>query len=108
MRRLSLLSGIASAARVIAISSSACAQEPRTFNIPPGSLRDGLNQFATQSDQQLFYSGELVAGLRTPGLRGRYLPSAALDQLLAGSGVGWSETRPGVIFLRPAQRIGRG
>lgn len=102
MRRLSLLPGIASAACVIAISSSACAQAPRAFDIPAGSLRDGLNQFATQSDQQLFYSGGLVAGLRTPGLRGRYAPSSALDLLLEGSGVTWSETRPGVIFLRPS------
>ncbi|MBB5745712.1 TonB-dependent receptor [Brevundimonas variabilis] len=105
MRRLSLLSGIASAACVIAISSSACAQEQRTYNIPPGSLRDALNQFATQSDQQLFYSGELVRGLQSSGLRGRYTPSQALDALLAGSNLAWSETRPGVIFLRSSNTI---
>jgi iron complex outermembrane receptor protein len=43
-----------------------------------------------------------VAGRRSAGLSGRYAPSAALDRLLAGSGLIWSETRPGVIYLRRA------
>ncbi|SJM45840.1 Coupling protein VirD4, ATPase required for T-DNA transfer [Brevundimonas diminuta 3F5N] len=87
-------------ASLLAVSTAACAQEAREFNIPSGSLRDGLNLFATQSDQQILFSGEAVEGLRTPGLRGRYAPSAALDRMLAGTGLVWSETRPGVIFLR--------
>ncbi|HWQ85383.1 TonB-dependent receptor [Brevundimonas sp.] len=105
MSRFSLLSGSALAACVLAVSTTACAQTAREFDIPPGSLRDGLNLFATQSDQQILFSGDLVAGLRTEGLRGRFAPSAALDRLLAGSGLAWSETRPGVIFLR---RVGAG
>jgi len=100
MSRIRLLSSGALAACILAASTTACAQAAREFNIPAGSLRDGLNLFATQSDQQIFFSGELVAGRRTEGLRGRYAPSAALDQLLAGSGLAWSETRPGVIYLR--------
>ena len=102
MSRFSLLSGSAFVACTLAVSGTACAQETREFDIPPGSLRDGLNLFATQSDQQIFFSGELVAGLRTEGLRGRYAPASALDRLLTGSGLTWSETRPGVIFLRRA------
>ncbi|HBI19186.1 MAG TPA: TonB-dependent receptor [Brevundimonas sp.] len=49
-----------------------------------------------------FYTADLVAGLRTPGLSGRHEPDAALDRLLAGSGVVWSRSRPGVIVLRRA------
>ncbi len=100
MSRFSLLSGSALVACTLAISGTACAQEAREFNIPPGSLGDALNQFATQSDQQIFFAGDMVAGLRTPGLRGRYAPPVALNTLLRGSGLFWSETRPGVIFLR--------
>ncbi len=59
-----------------------------------------LEFFATQSDQQIFFSGDLVAGLRSDGLWGRYAPSDALNALLRGSGLTWSQTRPGVIFLR--------
>lgn len=102
MSRSSLLSGSALVACVLAVGTTACAQEAREFNIPAGSLRDGLTLFATQADQQILFSGELVAGRRTEGLRGRLTPSIALDRLLAGSGLAWSETRPGVIFLRRA------
>ena len=100
MNRSSLLSCSALVACVLAVSTSACAQEAREFNIPAGSLRDALNLFATQSDQQIFFSGDLVAGLRSDGLWGRYAPSDALNALLRGSGLTWSQTRPGVIFLR--------
>jgi iron complex outermembrane receptor protein len=100
MNRLSLLSGSALVACAASISVTACAREAREFNIPAGALGDALNAFATQSNQQIFFDGALVAGRRSPGLAGRYAPSAALDRLLAGSGLMWSETRPGVIYLR--------
>lgn len=102
MKRLSLVSASAIAACLFAASPPACAQEARAFNIPAGSLRDALNLFAAQSDQQILFSGDLVAGRRTGGLSGVYAPPAALDRLLAGTGLVWRETRPGVIFLGAA------
>ena len=102
MSRLSLLSCSAIVACAVSISATACAQDAREFAIPAGSLRDALNLFATQADQQILFAGDLVAGRTTPGLVGRYVPRDALDRLLAGSGVSWSQGRPGVIFLRPA------
>lgn len=103
MNRLSLLSGSALVACIASVSATACAQDAREFNIPSGSLRDGLNLFATQSDQQIMFSGDLVVGLQTSGLRGRHTSSAALNALLRGTGLSWSETRPGVIYLRRQQ-----
>lgn len=100
MNRLNLLTGSALIACVASISTAACAQEPRDFDIPAGSLRDALNRFATQSDQQILFSGEMVAGLGSAGLRGRHTPNDALTLLLEGSGLTWSQTRPGVIYLR--------
>lgn len=100
MRRLSLLSCSAIVACAVSISATACAQDARQFTIPAGSLRDGLNLFATQADQQILFAGDLVAGRTTPGLVGRFAPRDALDRLLAGSGIVWSQGRPGVIFLR--------
>ena len=100
MNRLSLLSCSVLVACVSAVGTSACAQDMREFNILSGALGDALQQYATQSDQQIFYSGALVAGLRTPGLRGRFSSSDALDRLLAGSGLSWSRTEAGVIVLR--------
>lgn len=68
MSRFSLLSGISLTACVAAISTAACAQEPRAFNIPAGSLDRALTAFATQADQQLLYSEALVAGKSSAGL----------------------------------------
>lgn len=100
MSRFNLLAGSAIAACVIAASAPVCAQDIRDFNIPAGALGDALSLYAAQADQQIFFSGDMVAGLRTEGLRGRYLPATALTRLLAGTGLSPSETRPGVIYLR--------
>ena len=104
MNRYSLLAGSALIACVASISVSACAQDARAFNIPPGSLRDALNLFATQSDQQIFFSADMVAGRRSEGLHGRLAPADALNTLLRGSGLSWSETRPGVIYIQRQAR----
>ena len=100
MNRLNLLSTSAFVACAIAVSSTATAQDARDFNIPAGALADALRQFAAQSDQQIFFSGSLVAGLRTEGLQGAYAPADALSTLLRGSGLVWTQTRPGVIYVR--------
>lgn len=102
MNRLSLLSCSALAACMVAISPSACAQETRPFDIPAGPLGDALNAYATQSDQQIFFLDSQVAGLTSEGLRGRYATADALTRLLSGSGLTWTESRPGVVTLRPA------
>jgi iron complex outermembrane receptor protein len=104
MSRLNLMTGSAIVACVASMSASACAQEARDFDISRGALGDALNAFATQSDQQLFFGGDLVAGLRTDGLRGRFSSRAALTRLLAGTGLSWSEPRPGVLYLRREER----
>lgn len=106
MSRLSLLSCSAIVACAVSISATACAQDAREFNIPAGPLRDALNLFATQSDRQIFFSGDLVVGLRTEGLSGRFTAQDALARLLSGTGLSPSEVRPGVIFLRRADTAG--
>jgi iron complex outermembrane receptor protein len=100
MSRLSLLSCTAAVAIVAAASQPAWAQEARAFDIAPGLLRDALNAFATQSDQQILFSGDMVAGVRSEGLRGRHAPAEALNRLLSGTGLTWTHARPGVIYIR--------
>ncbi|WP_421729106.1 TonB-dependent receptor domain-containing protein [Brevundimonas sp.] len=102
MSRNRLLSGSAIIACIASISAQACAQAARDFDIPPGVLAESLNAFATQSNQQIFFAGDLVAGRRADGLRGRLVPSEALNRLLRGSGLTWSQPRDGVIYLRRA------
>lgn len=86
----------------VAFATDAEAQTAREFNISGGSLDAALIAYARQANVQMLYTADLVAGLRTPGLSGRHEPDTALDRLLAGSGVAWSRSRPGVIILRRA------
>lgn len=100
MNRFSLLSGVAAVACLAVASTPATAQSVRDFNIPAGPMRGALTAFATQSDQQIFFTSDLVAGLRSPGVSGRMAPGAALDQLLAGSGLRWTQSRPGMFAVQ--------
>lgn len=84
----------------IAFVTDAQAQTAREFNIPRGPLGGALVAYAEQAEVQLLYTADLVAGLRTEGVAGRHEPRTALDRLLAGSGIGWSQSRPGVFVLR--------
>lgn len=97
----SLFAGAALAPIVSAVlATGASAQASREFNIVAGTLDAALVSYARQADVQLLYTADLVTGLRTAGVQGRYEPDLALNRLLAGSGVSWSRSRPGVIVLR--------
>ncbi|WP_413462247.1 TonB-dependent receptor [Brevundimonas phoenicis] len=104
MSRSSLLSGAAAVACIFSVSAPACAQSARDFNIPAGPMGEALTAFGQQSGRQIFFTSELVAGRRSPGVSGRLAPEAALDQLLRRSGLSWTQSRPGVFAV---QRIGR-
>ena len=68
-------------------------------NIPAQSLGDALAQFAQQAHLQLGVDATLVAGLRSSGVAGRMDRAAALDRLLAGSGLQW-RLAGGVLTLQ--------
>ncbi|QYF87058.1 TonB-dependent receptor [Brevundimonas sp. PAMC22021] len=105
IRTRSLLAGVALVPIVsAAFATTACAQAAaRDFNIAGGPLDSALMAYARQADVQLLYPTDLAAGLRTGGVVGRHAPEAALERLLAGTGVAWSRSRPGVIVLRRGQ-----
>jgi outer membrane receptor protein involved in Fe transport len=105
IRRCDLISGASALACLLATASAAQAQAPRSFAIPAGPLGEALTRYAAQADRQILFTSDLVDGLRTAGLSGRYPPDEGLDRLLAGSGLGWSESRPGVVVLRRAARV---
>lgn len=105
MSRLSLMYGVAAVASIVAVSTTACAQTARDFNIPAGSMRSALTAFATQSNQQIFFTSDLVEDVRSPGVTGRMEPSVALDRLLQNTGLGWTQSRPGVFALRRIEEL---
>lgn len=103
MSRYSHLTGAVVTASVVAISTAAVAEDVRSFSIPPSALSDALPMYGVQSGLQILYTPEMVADARTGGLQGRYEAQAGLARLLAGSGLTWTQTRPGVLVIRRHQ-----
>src|SRR3546814_13326129 len=89
----------AAAALPAAAAEQAAAQ---TYDIPAGELDAALQQWARQSGQQLLYAGRLVAGKRSDGLSGRYVPGDALQRLLLGSGLKPERLNPKTLVLKTA------
>jgi iron complex outermembrane receptor protein len=59
------------------------------LNIPPGLLTEALRTFPRQAAVSLLFDPAMTAGLRTSGISGQLSPQVALNQLLAGSGLGY-------------------
>ena len=95
-----LLGSVAMAPALLAIAGAACAQDARVFDVPAGPLDTALVLYARQAGQQVFYTNDQVAGLRSEGVRGRMASDLALIQILRGTGLTGGQTRPGVITLR--------
>jgi outer membrane receptor protein involved in Fe transport len=74
------LNGPAFAQQVDQASRAATAE--REFDIPAQPLSSALLRFADQSDLQILFSQEDVAGMTSRPVRGRLTPEAALAQLL--------------------------
>ncbi len=70
---------------------AAQAQE-MAFRIPAQSLNSALQSFAQQTNIQVLYSPDDVAGLRTQGINGQFTIERAIGELLRGSPVSYSFT----------------
>jgi len=73
--------------------------QPREFDIPPQPLASALTLFARQSDYQLAADTDMVSGLTTQGLSGRFPPDEALRRLLANTDITFRQTGPQAVTL---------
>lgn len=97
------LSALACAAQAApAAGRPAPAEAARSIAIEAGPLDAALLSLAAQTKVRIFFTSDLVAGLRAPRITGAFTPAQALAQLLAGTGLEAHLTRPGVIVLRRA------
>ncbi|MGE5565211.1 MAG: TonB-dependent receptor domain-containing protein [Parcubacteria group bacterium] len=94
-RRISLKSLALGSCAVSALIAGPAAAEQ--FAVEAQDLRPALQQFASQGDQQVLFSNEAVAGKRSAGFSGEASPEAALQKLLAGTGLTYR--RNGDTFL---------
>lgn len=93
------------------IHQPAYAQEAvRTYNIEAQDLNGALREFAMQTGRDVLYAPEIVAGRRSPGVRGRHTEEQALQVLLAETGLSYERTGSNGYAIRgpgaPVQRSG--
>lgn len=109
---LSLFLALSLNAAVSALPLPAAAQAqastPRIFefDIPGGSLESALNELARRAGASISYDSASLAGKTTPGLHGAYPVQAALDALLAGSGLQAAAHGPGAYLVQTASQVG--
>lgn len=90
-RRLVVIGAVAMLALV-----GARAQSPqvRSIDIPGQAAARALKVFSEQSGRTLIADGELLRGVQTNSVKGEMTPQAAIDQLLAGTGLAASFDPP--------------
>ena len=101
-RRAAFTSMLAQAAAAAWSSPSEAQVAPVHFHITAGPLDDALLAFAAQSRRQILFDRAATAGLRAEALDAALAPDAALQRLLAGTGLSATSPRPGVLVLKRA------
>ena len=68
-------------------ASASVQARPANFDVPAGSMADALDALARQGEMQILFDRASLAGNASAGLKGEFEPRAALERLLAGSGL---------------------
>lgn len=82
------------------VGTAAAQERAAAISIPAGSLSGALNALATQSGLQIGFDSALLRGMTTPGLTGTFTPDAALDRLLAGTGLAYSFSNARTVVVQ--------
>jgi outer-membrane receptor for ferric coprogen and ferric-rhodotorulic acid len=82
--------------------AGAAAEAAKRYDIAAGPLGNVMARFAAASGVLLAGPADLVQGRSSPGLNGSYTPSAAIDALLAGTGLEAVRQANGTYSLRQA------
>jgi iron complex outermembrane recepter protein len=75
------------------------------YRIRSQMLDRALVEFSLKSGLQVIADGKLTAGVKSPGVSGRYAPEQALQKLLAGTGVTVQSSRNGTVTLKNAAAV---
>ena len=71
----------------------------KQFNIAPQSLQNALTLFGQQAGIQVSVNAETVRSLSSGGVSGRLSPQAAIERLLAGTGLPYSFTSATTVVI---------
>lgn len=78
----SIIAALLLAASLVTASWGRANERAVEFNIPPQALGSALLIFAKQAEVQVSVSTTVIAGMKTPGVVGKFTPSVALTRLL--------------------------
>jgi iron complex outermembrane receptor protein/outer membrane receptor for ferric coprogen and ferric-rhodotorulic acid len=84
---LALCAASATLAPQTAHAQAQAPSDVRSYAIPAGPLEGALARFSQESRVMLSYTAADIAGRRSAGLSGSHAAAAALDALLAGTGL---------------------
>ena len=99
---VALCAALYAAAPAAYAQAAASSESIRQYDIPAGSLSSALGAWGAQSDRQVVFAPDLVAGKQTRGASGQYNAEQALTQLLAGTGLGWKRVNGQTYALEKA------
>jgi TonB-dependent receptor len=90
---------------IVALSQTANAQETRRqFNVAGGPAANSITEFARQSGMNVLASGENLAGIETPEVRGMFTISEVLERLLFGTSLTSRVNTSGAVFITSTAR----
>jgi iron complex outermembrane receptor protein len=75
------------AVALMAFSASAAPSTKKVFDVPAGNAEATLREFTKQAGVQFVFDSDKVVGVKTAGVRGEFEPRAALDKMLANTGL---------------------
>jgi len=94
-------------ASLLAVSCAHAEDGAIALDIQPQPLAAALERLAQESDLQLLYPAEAVAGKQAAGLSGTYTPKQALEKLLEGTGLAFQFTGARTVAIRPDGPVSR-
>jgi TonB-dependent receptor len=94
-------------ALVCAVQALPAAEARKPFDLPAGRATETLKQFATQAGREIVFSTDSVGTVRTRAVQGQHTPRAALDLMLADTGlVAVQEQATGAFAVRKGELPG--
>lgn len=84
--------------------SAAYAEQAVEFKIESGSLVTALNEYARQSDQEILFSSDIVAGKEGKAVNGVYEPQEALEMILADTGLVYAVDDGDTVLIKDPTR----
>jgi iron complex outermembrane receptor protein len=94
---------LATVVTLVGASSVAAQGASYDFDMAPTNLADALRGVGDRSGIQLLFAPDLVAGRRSPALRGRHSLDGALRIVLSRSGLTYRRTAAGVVVIVRAE-----